>query len=39
MSTLHRVTGIIKREDDGYVAFCPKLDIANLGTTVEKTSQ
>jgi predicted RNase H-like HicB family nuclease len=29
------VTAIIEREDDRYVALCPKLDIASQGDTVE----
>lgn len=31
-----RVTAIIEREDDGYVALCPELDIASQGDTVEE---
>ena len=27
-------TAIIEREDDGYVAICPELDIASQGQTV-----
>jgi predicted RNase H-like HicB family nuclease len=29
-------TAIIEREDDGYVASCPELDIASQGDTVEE---
>ena len=29
-----QLTAIIEREDDGYVALCPELDIASQGTTV-----
>jgi predicted RNase H-like HicB family nuclease len=29
------LTAIIEREDDGYVALCPELDIASEGTSVE----
>jgi predicted RNase H-like HicB family nuclease len=32
-----QLTAIIAREDDGYVALCPKLDIAGQGDTVEAT--
>jgi predicted RNase H-like HicB family nuclease len=33
---MHRqLTAIIEREDDGYVALCPELDIASQGNTVE----
>jgi predicted RNase H-like HicB family nuclease len=31
-----RVTAIIEREDDGYVALCPELDIASEGASVEE---
>jgi predicted RNase H-like HicB family nuclease len=30
-----RLTALIQREDDGYVALCPELDIASQGDTVE----
>ncbi|MFP4310272.1 MAG: type II toxin-antitoxin system HicB family antitoxin [Desulfococcaceae bacterium] len=30
-----RLTAIIEREDDGYVALCPELDIVSQGDTVE----
>ena len=29
-----QLTAIIEREDDGYVALCPELDIASQGATV-----
>ena len=29
-----KLTAIIEREDDGYVALCPELDIASQGDTV-----
>lgn len=29
-------TAIIEREDDGYVALCPELDIASQGNHVEE---
>lgn len=28
-------TAIIEREDDGFVALCPELDIASEGDTIE----
>jgi len=28
-------TAIIEREDDGFVALCPELDIASQGDTIE----
>ena len=30
-----RLTAIIEREDDGFVALCPQLDIASQGSSVE----
>ena len=36
MSRNRRMTAIIQREDDGYVALCPELDIASQGATVEE---
>ena len=32
----HRFTAIIEREGDGYVAFCPELDIASQGDSIEQ---
>ncbi|MHB9027202.1 MAG: type II toxin-antitoxin system HicB family antitoxin [Candidatus Latescibacterota bacterium] len=29
-----RLTVIIEREDDGYVSFCPELDIASQGDSI-----
>ena len=28
------LTAIVEREGDGYVALCPRLDVASQGTTV-----
>jgi predicted RNase H-like HicB family nuclease len=36
MNGLQRLTGIIEREDDGFVALCPELAIASQGPTVEQ---
>ena len=36
MSTVQRLTAVIEREGDGYVAFCPQYDIASQGNTVEE---
>ena len=36
MIQTHRMTAIIEREDDGFVALCPDLDIASEGFTVEE---
>ena len=30
------MTAIIEREDDGFVALCPELDIASQGASVEQ---
>jgi predicted RNase H-like HicB family nuclease len=30
------MTAIIEREDHGYVALCPELDIASQGSTIEE---
>jgi len=30
------MTAIIEREDDGYVALCPELDIASQGDSIEE---
>lgn len=36
MKQLQHFTGIIEREEEGYVALCPELDIASQGDTVEE---
>jgi predicted RNase H-like HicB family nuclease len=36
MERVERVTAVIEREGDGYVAFCPELDIASQGSTIEE---
>jgi predicted RNase H-like HicB family nuclease len=36
MSDLRRLTAIIEREDDAYVALCPEYDIASQGATIEE---
>ena len=30
------MTAIIEREDDGFVALCPELDIASQGQSIEE---
>jgi predicted RNase H-like HicB family nuclease len=30
-----RLTAIIEREDEGYVALCPELDVASQGSSIE----
>ena len=32
-----RLTAVIEREGDGYVALCPELDVASQGDTVEES--
>ena len=36
MQRLQRMTAIIEREDDGFVALCPELDIASQGASIEE---
>ena len=36
MKRRQQFTAIIEREDDGYVAICPELDVASQGGTVEE---
>jgi predicted RNase H-like HicB family nuclease len=36
---MQRLTAIIEREGDGYVALCPELDIASQGDSVESARQ
>lgn len=33
---IYKMTAIIEKEGDGYVALCPELDIASQGDTVEE---
>jgi predicted RNase H-like HicB family nuclease len=33
-----RVTAIIQRDGDGFVALCPDFDIASQGDTIEKAT-
>jgi predicted RNase H-like HicB family nuclease len=35
---IEHLTAIIEREDYGYVALCPELDIASQGNSVEEAS-
>lgn len=34
-----KLTAIIERENDGYVALCPELDVASQGDTVNDARQ
>jgi len=36
MNAPRRLTAIIEREDDGFVALCPELDIASEGASIEE---
>jgi predicted RNase H-like HicB family nuclease len=36
MDDARRMTAIIEREDDGFVALCPALDIASQGASIEE---
>jgi predicted RNase H-like HicB family nuclease len=35
MKAAQRLTAIIEREDDGFVALCPELDVASQGVSIE----
>jgi predicted RNase H-like HicB family nuclease len=35
MQEKRRLTAIIEREDDGFVALCPELDVASEGASIE----
>ena len=39
MKQVMQVTAIIEREEDGYVALCPELDVASQGDTLEEARQ
>ncbi|HEX8681667.1 MAG TPA: type II toxin-antitoxin system HicB family antitoxin [Ardenticatenaceae bacterium] len=39
MERVQQFTAIIEREDDGFVALCPDLDIASQGDSVEEARQ
>lgn len=36
MKRTHKLTAIIEREGDGYVALCPELDVASQGGSIEE---
>lgn len=36
MKNKYQLTAVIEREGDGFVAFCPELDIASQGNSVEE---
>jgi predicted RNase H-like HicB family nuclease len=31
-----QLTAVIRREEDGFVALCPELDVASQGDTIEE---
>jgi len=39
MKRYQNFTAIIEREEDGYVALCPELNIASQGDTVEEARE
>ena len=39
MERVQQFTAIIEREDDGFVALCPELDIASQSDSVEEARQ
>ena len=38
MSEIRRFTAVIHRENGGYVALCPELDVASQGNSIEEAS-
>lgn len=36
MKTIQNFTALIEKEDDGFVALCPELDVASQGDTIEE---
>jgi predicted RNase H-like HicB family nuclease len=36
MAESRRLTAVIEREGDGYVALCPEVDVASQGDTIEE---
>lgn len=36
MKVGQRLTAIIEREDDGFVALCPEFDVASEGSSIEE---
>lgn len=34
-----RLTAVIQRENDGFVALCPELDVASQGNTIESARE
>lgn len=36
MKEIKELTAIIEKEGEGYVSFCPELDVASQGDTIEE---
>ena len=36
MQQVQRLTAIIEREDDGFVALCPEVDVVSQGSSIEE---
>ena len=36
MKAAQRLTAIIEREDDGFLALCPEFDVASQGASIEE---
>lgn len=36
MNQMRKVTAIIEREEDGYFALCPEVDVASQGDSIEE---
>ncbi len=36
MKRVQQLTAIVEREDDGYVALCPELNVASQGGAIEE---
>ncbi len=36
MEQVRRLTAVIEKDEDAYVALCPELDIASQGATIEE---
>ncbi len=39
MANTHRLTALIEKEGNGYVALCPELDIASQSLTIEESQR
>lgn len=39
MQQTQKFTAIIEKDNDAYVSFCPELDIASQGSTIEEAKQ